>query len=190
MEAMNSVSQLKTKRGVNIIDRVVNEIVLPYSTMPDNKVMLSFARIFKHRGDGLISHYLDKFIGSNRKDFGNYYLSCDLGMIRDIFNHFNIPIEDDKIPDEIGRIKAQLSGKNRFEIFPFECELVRLFYLYANNHSLDNIDHQLNFVGMDKVLSDNKIDRYGNGINWSKAWNCFDHEGKEQFIHFLIYDYK
>lgn len=70
MENKTVLSELKLKqndidRGVDVIDNVISSITLPYSTMSDNKVMLSFAKIFAHEDDNLISHYLDKFIANN-----------------------------------------------------------------------------------------------------------------------------
>jgi hypothetical protein len=173
-------------RGVSTVDRVVNEIVLPYSIMGNNKVMLSFARIFAHRDEDLVSHYLDKFIVNNDKDWGRYSLSCDLDMIREFFNYFDIPIEPDKYNDETELFLAQLDGKNKFDIFPFEYEIIRRFYLYGNNHSLDSLDKRFGFVGVDKELDEEKVSRYGNGINWSRAWNCFSDLAKESFVWYLI----
>jgi hypothetical protein len=83
------------KRGIEVINRVVNEIVLPYSVMPTNKVMLSFARIFAHKDNNLIAHYIDKFIGAN-KDWGLYMLNADCGIVRAFFEFHSIPIEEDK----------------------------------------------------------------------------------------------
>lgn len=180
----------QVKQGASIIDRVVNEIVLPYSTMSNNMVILSFAKIFAHKEDDLVSHYLDKFIANNDKDFGRYYLSCDLGMIRSIFNHFDIPMEADKITDERELIMAQLDGKNKFDIYPFEYEIVRRFFLYANNHSIDSLSKRAEFIDIDKKLNDEKLSRYGNGINWAKAWIHFDQLSKESFVELLICDLK
>lgn len=176
----------RIKRGVEIIDRVVNEIVLPYSTMSNNKVMLSFARIFSDRDDDLVAHYLDKFIHNSNKDWGLCMLNADCGIVRGFFEYFSIPIEEDKIPDEVERIKAQIFGKNRFEIFPFEYEITRRFFLFANNHSLDDVDKWTDYIGIKDILLMKKINLYGNGLNWSKAWNCFAELAKDSFICSLL----
>ena len=83
-------------------------------------------------------------------------------------------------------IMAQINGEDKFKIFPFEYEITRRFYLFANNNSLDNLNKRINIDGVDEKISKENISLYGNGINWSKAWNCFDELAKETIISFLI----
>ncbi|MDH6358947.1 hypothetical protein [Parabacteroides sp. PF5-9] len=176
-------------RGIDTIDRVVNGIVLPYSIMPNNKVMLSFARIFSHKDDDLVAHYLDKFIHNSNKDWGLYMLNAECQIVREFFTYHSIPMEEDKISDEIEMIEAQLSGINKFDIYPFEYEITRRFFLFANNHSLDSLDKGIEFMGVKEDILEKKIDFYGNGLNWSKAWNCFHEFAKEAFI-LMVLEYQ
>lgn len=189
MENKTVLSELKLKqndidRGVDVIDNVISSITLPYSTMSDNKVMLSFAKIFAHEDDNLISHYLDKFIANNDKDFGRYYLSCDDDMIRTLFEYYKIPLETEKYSNNMKKIQAQIEGKDTFEIFPFEQEITRKFYLYANNHSLE----ALNDFAPEAFLrvKEKGINLYGNGIHWSQAWNLLEHSEKQKIVEFLF----
>jgi hypothetical protein len=177
------------RRGVEVIDMVVDKIVLPYSTMTNNKIMLAFTRIFAHKDDDLVAHYIDKFICSAKKDWGIYMLNAECQIVREFFDYHSIPMEADKITDTRERIIAQLSEKDRFEIFPFEYEITRRFFLYANNHSLDDLDKWKDFAGIKEQLQKAEIDLYGNGLNWAKAWNCFNGLSKGTFVLFLM-DYK
>lgn len=45
-----------------------------------------------------------------------------------------------------------------------------------------DLDFELRRIGLKKA----KINLYGNGINWSKAWNCFNKLAKEGFVLSLI----
>ena len=51
---------------------------------------------------------------------------------------------------------------------------------------MDKLNNFFDTVGIDEKLKKAKINLYGNGINWSKAWNCLDKHIKEKFILFLI----
>jgi hypothetical protein len=173
-----------TTRAIDVIDSVVNKISLPLSDMSDSKVSLLFARIFSQKDDNTISHYLDKFILNNDKDFGRYFLSCDDGMIRALFGFFDIPVEPEKISDAREKIIAQIKGRDKFEIFPFEYEITRLFYLFGNNNSLEALQ-EIAPEAFQRV-KEKKINLYGNGINWSKAWNVLNQPEKTRLIETVV----
>jgi len=82
------------------------------------------------------------------------------------------------------KIQAQIEGKDTFEIFPFEQEITRKFYLYANNHSLES----LNDFAPEAFLrvKEKGINLYGNGIHWSQAWNLLEHSEKQKIVEFLF----
>lgn len=82
--------------------------------------MLALSRIFAHKDDDLVAHYMDKFIYSSSKNWGLYMLNAECQIVRAFFNYHSIPMEEDKIPNEVDRIKAQLFGTNKFDIFPKE----------------------------------------------------------------------
>ena len=73
------------ERGVKIINSVVDKITLPYSIMPDNRIMLSFSKIFAHKEDDLVSHYMDKFICNKDKDWGSYMLNAECAINTRVF---------------------------------------------------------------------------------------------------------
>ena len=171
-------------KAIQLLDEVINKITIPFSTMEDNKVILKFMRIFSHKDDDLIAHYFDKFICSSKKDWGNYFFSCGIDMIRSFFEHFDINMEPDKYEDEIDLIRAQMSNKSKFEIYPYEFEILRRFYLIANNNSLQLLE-KLTPEAFQRVKS-NKINLYGNGINWSLAWLILSEDEKNILVtHFL-----
>lgn len=64
-----SQEQIKNvHRGIFVLDKVISDIVLPYSTMADNKISLSFSRIFAYKHENLINHYLDNFFSQKDRN--------------------------------------------------------------------------------------------------------------------------
>lgn len=63
-------------------------------------------------------------------------------------------------------------------------DLIRRFYLLANNYSFELLDKILQYKFTDK-LTKNRIELFGNGRNWSKAFYRFNPAERLLFIQYL-----
>lgn len=78
----------------------------------------------------------------------------------------------------------QLNGISKWEIFPFERQIVNQFYLMAYNNSLQLLKN-ISPDAYNHVLK-RKIDLFGNGKNWSKAWLILTDTEKEAVVNHLL----
>ena len=129
------VIENKLQRGIDIIDQVVS-IALQWISGNRSFICSEFNRVFQSLGNELVSHDIDKWEDCN--DFARFYLDMNMNMVQLFFSCFDIPLEPDPYNgDERARIMAQLlEGKNGFDLYPFEAEITRQFYLTGYIHSL------------------------------------------------------
>ncbi|WP_303181410.1 hypothetical protein [uncultured Butyricimonas sp.] len=169
------------ERGIRSIDSIVS-IALVW--MRANKAFMreEFESVFSEAGLELRSHYWDKWI--EHKDFASFYLGADETMKRKIFSYYEIPLEDDKYSDSCDLSIAIIRGVPKIEVFPFESYIVNLFYLLAYNNSLELLRNVLP-QALERVKK-KRVNLYGNGMNWSKAWMLFTLPEKEMFVNYII----
>ena len=60
----------------------------------------------------------------------------------------------------------------------------KLFYLFGNNNSLEALQ-EIAPEAFQRV-KEKKINLYGNGINWSKAWNVLNQPEKTRLIETVV----
>lgn len=110
-------------------------------------------------------HIVNKW-ENQKNDFFDFYLNSS--EQRALIEALGIDVEPDKYPDYDSRIMAQLRGGKRDEIFPFETEIVNVFFLFGYNNPLDSLKKVSSSAW--QTVVDNCIDRYGNFKNWSLFW--------------------
>jgi len=178
----------KIQRSVNIIDQVINNITLPLAVMSETEISILFSRVFSHKDADLVKHYIGEFVHNNRKNFGGWFFSCEPQIIRELFEYYEMDMEPDQYPDSAKRYMAQIKGKSKEETLPFEYYIIYQFYLMAGNNSLQLLE---------KIVPEayNRIetrgmDLYGNGVNWSKAWNVLSDAERKRLVDYLLNEYK
>lgn len=169
------------ERGIRSIDSIVS-VALQW--MKSNKAFMrrEFENVFSETKQELRSHYWDKWIG--RKDFADFYLGADETMKRKIFSYYGIPLEDNKYSNSFDLNMAIIKGVPRIEVFPFESYIVNLFYMLAYNNSLELLDDVLP-QALERVKK-KRINLYGNGLNWSRAWMLFTLKEKLLFVNYIV----
>jgi len=174
----------KIQSGVDTLNQVIEQVALPWMKMSKAHIPTKFAEVFCLLNDTkLVLHLIDKF--SSDKDFARFYLNADDEIRRVIFEHYDIPLDEQIKQTALKRFTALASEKkSRWEVFPFQSELVNQFYLMAYNNSLFllkdiSVDAWEHFVKR-------KLDAFGNGKNWSKAWTILTDNEKEAIVEYLI----
>lgn len=178
------LTEERVERGIRSIDSI---IVIALKWMKSNKTFMhkEFKEVFSEVSAELRSHYWDKWIES-KKDFACFYLGADEMMKRKIFSYYEIPLEKDKY-SSIDLNMAIIKGIPRIEVFPFESYIVSLFYLLAYNNSLSILGNALP-QALERIRK-KRVDLYGNGMNWSKAWQLLTLEEKVLFMEYIV-DFK
>jgi hypothetical protein len=168
----------KDQRAIDAIDNVTS-IALKWMNGSPSFIRIEFMKVFAGKSPELISHYIDKWDG----DFARFYLNMDETMRRSFFNFYSIALEDDKYFDD-DLDMALINGKNKFDVFPFESYIAHLFYLTAYNNSLELFQD----ISPDAFLriENNDIDLYGNGLNWSQAWQILTDKEKTILTTYII----
>ncbi|MDR0575528.1 MAG: hypothetical protein LBG96_16170 [Tannerella sp.] len=168
-------------QAIDTVDKIVDIVALKWMSSNNTAIRIEFMKVFAGVSPELISHYLDKWDG----DFASFYLNSDEGMRRKIFTYYSIPLEPDKYSaDDDSLTMALINGVQKFDVFPFESHVVHLFYLMAYNNPLE----LLKTIAPDTfhILNSKKMDMYGNGLNWSKAWTiCADYD-KERIVEYIL----
>lgn len=169
--------------SINVLNAVVEEIVLNWSKLSKLKIKELFNEIFADNNQKLINHLIDRWYDQN-KDIAGFYLGIDQKVRRQLFNYYHIELEPEKYKESVDTWKAIVSGKSRWEVFPFQTQLVHQFYLMANNNSLELLEDIVP-EGYERVKK-RKIDLFGNGTNWSKAWWILNAQEKGIMIEYLL----
>jgi hypothetical protein len=168
------------QKVVNAIDSVVM-IGRRWMSETPSFIRTEIMKVFSGTNPERISHYMDKWNG----DFADFYLNMDEGMRRKFFTYYHIELEPDKyVPDSDEFYMAMIKEKNKWKVFPFESYAVHLFYLTTYNNSLQLLQN-LSQPAYNRI-TENNIDLYGNGRNWSQAWTLLTNEEKETFVIHLI----
>lgn len=180
---LSQAEKEEVNNSVLILDKIINDIVIPFSEMNKQQVILAFSRIFSAKSEQLINHYLDDFFKHEDYNIGRYFLNCDDEMINSIFDYYKIPMSE-----IISQSWFDKNGRTYF-MFAFEVLLNQKFFLFANNNSLEELNQFSFFDELKPILKRNYIQFYGNCLNWSKAWQLFNDAMKNEFVYFLIYKY-
>ena len=185
---MNQINKLsRVQKGIDTIDKVV-PIALQWMENDRSVTCSVFHKVFCSLGEQLVNHYIGKWEEYN--DFARFYLDMDMNMVQLFFAYYDIPLEPDPYnADDGARASAQLlEGKDGFDFYPFEAEITRQFYLTGYINPLDIlIDIAPRTL---RMVKSKKIDLYGSGTSWSKAWKLAEIEDKMSLILFLIQNHE
>jgi hypothetical protein len=165
-------------QAVGTIDKIV-DVALKWMNSSKTAIRAEFLKVFSGAEPELISHYLDKW----DNDFARFYLNADERTRRMIFTYYSIPLEPDKYADDFDLNIALIDGIPKFDVFPFESYVVHLFYLVAYNNSLSLLK-DIAPEAFQTIVE--KMDLFGNGLNWSKAWLLLAPHEKENLVEYSI----
>ena len=166
------------QKAINVIDKV--------STLIVEKVPPYFvADALNDKMDREQYQYmLDKW-SSKQGDLFDFYLNTSSDLNRYLLEALDIVVEPDKYPDYDSRIMAELrNGKSRWDVYPFETEILRRFILFGYNNSLEVLKDISSSAW--QTVEEYKIDSYGNYLNWSVFWFNASMEDKEELVEYLI----
>ena len=172
---MKEDSSIDIQKSIEIIDKVVST-GLRWMNSHISFIRVEFKNVFGSMDSRLINHLIDKWSDDN--DFARFYLNMDMELIKLFFTYYSIPLSPDPFNgDDEARLKAQImEDKRGFDIYAFESEIARLFYLFAYNNSLEILKSFAPHA-FETVIQE-KINLFGNGLNWSLAWYVFTGEDK------------
>lgn len=129
-------------------------------------------------------HILNKW-ESAEGDYFSFYLSEKDDVKRWMLEALGIEVEPDKYPDENSRIIAQLLGNmKRSKIYPFEIEIVNVFFLFGYNHSLQELKRVSPSAWL--TVQEEDIDLYGNYKNWSLFWSKAKDSDKKSLLKYIV----
>jgi hypothetical protein len=172
-------NELLVQRSIDVMNRIVP---VALDLMKGNKSFIKneFMRIFYGESKELISHLIAKW----DKDFAGFYLNLDEKRRRRLFGYYHIPLEPDKYPDSFDLNMALIKRTPKKDVFPFESYIVNLYYMMAYNNSLELLKDIVpdDFIRIKK----NKINLFGNGLNWSKAWSLLSPKVKESVVNYIL----
>lgn len=173
----------KIQYGVEILDKIIGSVALPWMKMKKSDVHITFTKVFFESDHQLILHLTSKYKADN--DFARFILNMDDNTEKQLFSHYSIPLAKDSYTDSTERYMAMIRDKkSRWDVHPFESEIVRQFYLMAYNNSLQLL--QKITSGAYELTQKKKIDPFGCGKNWSKAWSILSDEHKTAIVEYLI----
>lgn len=165
------------QKAINVIDKVSTLIV---KEIPPHFVADALEGKLDQE---LYQHMVDKW-SSKEGDLFDYYLNSSSDVNRFLLEALDIVVEPDKYPDYDSRIIAEIrDGKKRSEIYPFETEILHQYMLFCFNNSL-TILKEVNLSAW-KTVEDNKIDSYGNYLNWSVFWFNASQKDKELLLNHI-----
>jgi len=170
---------MNTQKAIQVIDAVSNAIKNKTINLPFLEKVL-YGKV----GQELYKHVLDAF-RSKKGDFFGFYLNSSDDVKRYILEELGIDVEQDKFPDYDSRIMQLLGGKKRFEVYPFETEILYQYFLFGYNNSLD-ILKKVSPSAWNQV-AENSIDRrFGCCKNWTKFWCKATQEDKIKILEYII----
>ncbi|WP_236092988.1 hypothetical protein [Bacteroides thetaiotaomicron] len=120
---------MNIQKAINVIEKVS---ILIVEKVPPYFVADALNGKFNNEQ---FDHILDKWF-SKDGDLFDFYLNSSSDIQRYLLEALDIEVEPDKYPDYDSRIMAELSGKKRSEIYPFETEILREYVLIENIHDL------------------------------------------------------
>lgn len=166
------------QKAINVIDKV--------STLIVEKVPPYFIEdaLNGKLDKELYQHMLDKW-SSKDGDLFDFYLNSSSEVHRYLLEALDIVVEPDKYPDYDSRIMAELrDGKSRWEVYPFETEVLHQYMLFCSNNGLDILKKVSPSAW--QLVEEYKIDPYGNYLNWSVFWFNASLKDKEQLLNFIL----
>jgi hypothetical protein len=156
------------EKATELIDEVVPKyLALSSMKMKDSLSLLSV--IFKRSEPETIDHLKSQW-QKKEGEFGSFYLNLDSNHQRMLLQYFDIEVEPDKYAEIEDRILARINGAEEFEIYPFQTHMLNQFLLYANNHSLEEVEVMHDGHILLRHLEQSKLDTYGTGTNWGKFY--------------------
>ena len=166
------------QKAINVIDKVstlIVEKVPPYFVAEALNGKLD---------EELYQHMIDKWY-SKKEDLFDFYLNSSSEVQRYLLEALDIVVEPDKYPDYESRVLAWCKdGKSRWEVYPFETEILYRFILFGHNNGLEVLkDISSSAWG---TVEEYGIDPYGNTLNWSEFWFDASKEDKIELIEYLI----
>lgn len=166
------------QKAINVIDKV--------STLIVEKVPPYFVEdaLNGKLDKELYQHMLDEWSSKDGNLF-DFYLNSSSEVHRYLLEALDIVVEPDKYPDYESRVLACLRDeKSRWDVYPFETEVLRRFMLFGYNNSLEVLKDISSSAW--KTVEDCEIDSYGNYLNWSIFWFNASMEDKEELVEYLI----
>ena len=120
-----------------------------------------------------------------KSDYFGFYLSEKDDVRRWTLEALGIEVEPDKFPDDNSRFMAQFLGNmKRSNIYPFETEIVNVFFLFGYSHSLQELKRVSPSVWL--TVQEKGIDLYGNYKNWSLFWSKAKNSDKESLLKYIV----
>lgn len=135
----------------------INEVPLIWMQLPEQDLRVEFEKVFKDADQSLLNHYIVKWDG----DLARFWFNMDKNMKKQIFEYYMSVQPDYQTKD-----------------------LIRRFYLLANNYSLGLLHKILQYKFTDK-LTKSGIELFGNGRNCSKAFYHLNPVERLLFIQYL-----
>ena len=166
------------QKAINVIDKV--------STLIVEKVPPYFvADALNDKMDREQYQYmLDKW-SSKQGDLFDFYLNTDSDIQRFLLEALDIEVEANKYPDHESRVLACLRDeKSRWEVYPFETEVLYQYMLFGFCNSLEILKTISSSAW--QTVEEYKIDSYGNYLNWSIFWLNASPEDKKELVEYLI----
>lgn len=132
----------------------------------------------------LYNHILNEWKNS-KGDFFQFYMSTKDEVKRWILEDLGVEVEPDKYPDYNTRIMAIIAeGKERSDVYPFETEILRQYFLFGYNNSLQVLEN-IAPSGWNSV-TEHKIDPYGSCENWTLYWSVATQADKELLLKHIV----
>lgn len=143
------------------------------------------ARALENKMDRMMfRHVMDKW-KSKSGDFFDFYLNSSDDVKRWLLEELDIDVEPERYPDYNSRILACfVDGKSRWEVYPFETEVLHRFMLLGFNNGLDILKNISSSAW--QTVEKLGIEPYGNYLNWSLFWFNASPEDKQGLIEYLI----
>ena len=168
---------MNTQKAIEVID-IVSDGIIKKTINQDFIEKVLYRKV----GQELYKHVLDKF-KSKKDDFFDFYLDSSDDVKRYMLEGLGIEVENDKYPDYDSRIMQIFGGKKRFEVYPFEEEILYQYFLFGYNNSLEVLQ-DFSPSAWTKVVNNN-IKPFGCCENWTLFWSKASKKDKEMIIEYI-----
>jgi len=114
-------------------------------------------------------------------------------LIDKVLESFGIKVSPSKYPQtEEGALQKATDyfSKSRWEIEPFEIQMVFQFYLMCNNNSLELVEKLKGAKVLNYHLEESGVDKYGDGRNWSEYYTYLSDRGIAERSEIIEYAYR
>ena len=169
---------MNIQKAINVIDKVS---ILITEKVSNRYIAESLENKMKPE---LFRDLMDRWY-SKQGDLFDFYLNTDSDIQRYLLEALDIEVEPDKYPDYESRVLACLRDeKSRWEVYPFETEVLYQYMLFGFCNSLEILKTISSSAW--QTVEECKIDSYGNYLNWSIFWLNASPEDKIEIVEFLI----